>query len=424
MMNPRATLILIALWLVATAATGTEEAANRGPLSATVLEFGGVDTLFVADSDGGQLFAYSMPKRANVHSPTDSKAFNLEGFSNEIAAHLKVDPRALRYHDLAVHPVTQDAYVSLTVKSGGSGASQGKAPAVLKVTHQGDISSFDLTQSSRSTFQLVDTARDKVTFWRDLPASTFAVTDLDFVDGQLYVSGLSTGEFASTLRVVPFPFDEKATASTIEMYHAAHNQNETRAPIRAMAVVDLDGKKTVVAAYTCTPLVTIPVTALEDGKKVTGKTVAELGYGNTPLEVVSYRAYNMKREPEDFVLVINREMAADLIKLEDLASASKAKGLATPVGLGSTSGVATTPLPMSGVLQAADQDAQFLLTLRRNLDTGDMDLVSYRKGAYMRISDFVSEYNFPDYQYSEESEGIKQFQNMLKRDEGYPERVR
>ncbi|MEO1366491.1 MAG: hypothetical protein AAFX50_04905, partial [Acidobacteriota bacterium] len=73
---------------------------------------------------------------------------------------------------------------------------------------------------------------------------------------------------------------------------------------------------------------------------------------------------------------------------------------------------------------AADQDAQFLLTLKRNLDSGDMDLVSYRKGAYMRISDFVSEYNFPDYQYVEGGEGAKQFQNLLKMDEGFPERVR
>ncbi|MEO1088823.1 MAG: hypothetical protein AAFY88_31735, partial [Acidobacteriota bacterium] len=222
------------------------------------------------------------------------------------------------------------------------------------MTQSGDISELDLDRLEHSSFRLADAASSKVTFWRDLPASTFSVTDLDFADGQLYVSGLSTGEFSSTLRKIPFPFGDKASASTIEMYHAAHNQNETRAPIRAMAVVDLDGKKTVVAAYTCTPLVTVPVAALEDGKHITGKTVGELGYGNTPLEVVSYRAYNMKMEPEEFVLVINREMDADLIKLEDLASAAKGKGLAKPVGLGDSSGVATTPIPLSGVLQAAD----------------------------------------------------------------------
>ncbi|MEM1182322.1 MAG: hypothetical protein AAGM22_28510, partial [Acidobacteriota bacterium] len=418
----RATVFLtLLLCLFVPSAMATEKAApKQTPVSATVLEFGGVDTLFVADSDGGKIFAYTLPKNANTQAPTDSKPFNLTGFSNRIAESLKVDPRRLRYNDLAVHPVTKDAYVSVSIRGGA----QGKGAAVVKVNQAGDIQQLDLGQLEHTSFPLAQAADGKVTFWRDLPASTFSVTDLDFVDGQLYVSGLSTGEFSSTLRKIPYPFDGKASASSVEMYHAAHNQNETRAPIRAMAVVDLDGKKTVVAAYTCTPLVTIPVAALEDGKHVVGKTVGELGYGNTPLEVVSYRAYNMKMEAEEFVLVINREMAADLIKLEDLASAAKAQGLAKPVELGDSSGVATTPIPLSGVLQAADQDAQFLLTLKRNLDTGDMDLVSYRKGAYMRISDFVSEYNFPDYQYEEGGEGAKQFQNLLKMDEGFPERVR
>ncbi|MEO1367985.1 MAG: hypothetical protein AAFX50_12495, partial [Acidobacteriota bacterium] len=325
---PRATVsltLLLCLFVSSATAVATEkDAPARVPLSATVLEFGGVDTLFVADSDGGEIFAYTLPTIANTQAPTDSKPFNLTGFSNQVAEHLKVDPRKLRYHDLAVHPVTKDAYVSVAIRGG----EKGKAAAVVKVSPAGAIHRLDLARLDHTTFPLTDAAGDKVTFWRDLPASTFSVTDLDFVDGRLYVSGLSTGEFSSTLRTIPYPFDGKASASSIEMYHAAHNQNETRAPIRAMAVVDLGGKKTVVAAYTCTPLVTIPVAALEDGKHVVGKTVGELGYGNTPLEVVSYRAYNMKMEAEEFVLVINREMAADLIKVEDLASAAKAEGLA------------------------------------------------------------------------------------------------
>jgi len=129
-------------------------------------------------------------------------------------------------------------------------------------------------------------------------------------------------------------------------------------------------------------------------------------------------------QQEESARVVSRGVAADRMKLGGRAGAAKGQGLASPVGLGDSSGGATTPIPLSGVLQAADQDAQFLLTLKRNLDTGDMDLVSYRKGAYMRISDFVSEYNFPDYQYGESGEGAKQFQNMLKMDEGFPERVR
>jgi hypothetical protein len=194
-----------------------------------------------------------------------------------------------------------------------------------------------------------------------------------------------------------------------------------------MTVVDLDGVSTVVAAYTCTPLVTIAASDLQDGANISGRTIAELGYGNTPLEVIDFQVMDMQGNAADYVLVINREMAADLISLADLTAAAAAPGITEPIPfLGATAGVATTPIPLSGVFQAADQDAQFLLTLRRNMDTGAMDLVSFRKGVYLRLSEFVSEYNFPDYAYADNpsAEGTRMFQNMLKADEGFAELMR
>ncbi|MEM0977230.1 MAG: hypothetical protein AAGJ34_06830 [Pseudomonadota bacterium] len=129
----------------------------------------------------------------------------------------------------------------------------------------------------------------------------------------------------------------------------------------------------------------------------------------------------------NYVLVINAQYDADLISMPDLQSAVSAPGLKDPIPyLGATSGVATTPLPLSGVMQADDQDAQFLLMLRRELATGEMELVSFRKGAYFRLSDFISEYNFADYQYgdSEADNGTRMFQNLLKSDEGFESRLR
>jgi hypothetical protein len=217
-----------------------------------------------------------------------------------------------------------------------------------------------------------------------------------------------------------YPFDGSVSATSIEMFHTVHNQTETRAPIRAMSVVDLNGTQTVVAAYTCTPLVTVPSADLVDGSHVIAKTVAELGYGNTPLEVLHFTAPNDQYQPEEYVLVINKERDADLMRVADLATASTSEGLSEPV-LWGDAGVETTSRPLGAVLQADDQDEQYLLTLKRNLDTGDVDLVSYRKGAYFRLNDFVSEYNFPDYAYSEEQEFYRTFQNLLKADAGYPD---
>ena len=189
-------------------------------------------------------------------------------------------------------------------------------------------------------------------------------------------------------------------------------------------MVPLNGEPTLVAAYTCTPLVTIPAASLQDGAHVVGKTVAELGYGNVPVEVLPITPLNMQRQPEQFILVINREMSANLIRMEDLARASSAPGITTPVAaLGDTLGVENTRHPMSGVIQADNQDPQFLLVLRRDVDTGEMELISQMKGAYFRLSDFVSEYDFSDYTYSQEQAGTKQFHNMVKPMEGYPELV-
>ena len=388
--------------------------------SASVLEFADADTLFIADSVAGAIHAVDLPEPGMA--PAEAAPYNLLDLDGLLAEALGADPRGFTYHDLAVHPVTRDAYVSLTAMIDGA-----EEPAVVTVTRDGTVQRIDIAALQTDTFTLQDPADDAVTFWRDIPAASFTVTDLDFAGGALFISGLSTGEFASTLRRVPFPFTDTASSTGIEMFHAAHGQTETRAPIRAMTVMDLDGVSTVVAAYTCTPLVTVPVTDLSDGANVTGRTIAELGYGNTPLEVLNFDVMDRQGNAATYVLVINREMDADLIALADLTAAAAAPGIVAPIAaLGDTAGVATTPLPMSGVLQAADQDAQFLLTLRRNLDTGTMDLVSFRKGSYFRLSEFVSEYNFPDYQYADNqfSEQTRMFQNMLKADQGFPDQMR
>ncbi|MEL7026958.1 MAG: hypothetical protein AAGO57_06990 [Pseudomonadota bacterium] len=390
------------------------------PMSANVLEFADAETLFVADTTGGAIHAYTLP--GGGAAPDAMLPYNILDLDAALADALGADIRGITYHDLEVHPVTQDAYIAASVTIDGA-----RQPVVVSVTRDGGVTPLDLATLPSSTFSIQDAPDDGVTFWRDIPATTFTVTDLDFAAGELFVSGLSTGEFASTLRRVPFPFQDRSSSTGVEIYHAAHGQTETRAPIRAMSVIDIAGTPTILAAYTCTPLVTIPVSDLQDGANISGRTIAELGYGNTPLEVLSFTAFDREGNGQPLVLVVNREMDADLITLPALEDAVATPGIVEPVAfLGDTTGVATTPIPLSGVFQAAEQDAQFLVTLRRNIDTGAMDLVSFRKGAYLRLSEFVSEYNFPDYEYADNqfADQTRMFQNMLKADEGFAELAR
>ncbi len=391
--------------------------ANAGayPLSATILEFANENTLFIADSDGGQILAYKLPLAEPAKT---SESYNLEGAGTKIAKFLGVDSRLLSYHDIAIHPVSKEVYISLSIQE-----NEKRTPIVIRANQAGNFIKVDLKSLPNIVKKLTDTATDDVKFWRDIPATTLNITDLDYVNGTLYVSSLSTGEFSSTLRKITYPFDNTSTTSSIEVYHTVHDQTETRAPIRAMTVLDLDGVETVVAAYTCTPLVTIPTSELTDSAHVKGKTIAELGYGNTPLDVIHFSASNQQQEMEDYVLVFHKERSADLIRVADLINANQKEGLSTPE-MWAQAGVATRPLPLAGVLQAADQDEQFIATLKRNLTTGDIDLVSFRKGAYFRLNDFISEYNFSDYEYVPEQEMFRSFQNLLKTDSGYSDLTR
>ncbi|GAB3517134.1 hypothetical protein [Photobacterium alginatilyticum] len=411
-------LNVLALNVIAALSFGTaSQAAIAGaqPVSATILEFAEKNTLFVADSDGGQIFAYTLP---DVKPAKTSMSYNLEGAGTKIAKLLGVDSHLLHYHDIAIHPVSKEAYISLSIQQKGK-----RTPVIIRANQAGVITRVDLRSLPNTVKKLTKTATDGVKFWRDIPASTLGITDLDYVNGSLYVSSLSTGEFSSTLRKIPYPFDKSLTTSHVEIYHTVHNQTETRAPIRAMTVLDLDGEETVVAAYTCTPLVTIPTSKLNDGAHVKGKTIAELGYGNTPLDVVHFTAQNEQQKMEDYVLVFHKERSADLIRVADIVNANKQQGLSAPE-MWAKAGVATRPVPLAGVLQAADQDEQFIATLKRNLVTGDMDLVSFRKGAYFRLNDFISEYNFSNYKYIPEQEMFRNFQNLLKTDAGYSDLVR
>jgi hypothetical protein len=126
------------------------------------------------------------------------------------------------------------------------------------------------------------------------------ITDLGYVDGKVLIAGLSNEEFASSLRAAPYPFTSASKGAGIEIWHTSHNRFETASPIRTFMTYTSAGKANVLAAYTCTPLVRIPVADLQPGSKVKGVTIAELGAGNQPLDMVTYR-----KDGRDYILMSN-----------------------------------------------------------------------------------------------------------------------
>jgi hypothetical protein len=369
--------------------------------------------LVLADWRAGRLVAVELPPAARAAEG----AFNVTDLDAALADAGATLP--LRASAMAWHAPSRRAVIALTL---------GRAPdapvRLALLGRDGRVALLDPATAVTGVHDLADPPGEGVA-WERFPLRSLTVTDLQARPGEVMVAGLSNTSFASTLRRVPYPFGGRASVTRIEMYHAVHNQIETRAPVRAMAVVELEGAPYLLAAYTCTPLVTVPLDALRDGTTVRGKTIAELGYGNTPIGVLPF-AFTYRGESSAWVLVANSARSADLIALPAIAEAQRGPGLSTPVRAPFTThaGLSTIGVPITGLVRLVDQDANFLLALRRDAASGMLQLVSFRKGAFFRLSDHINEYDFPGYDYPPEDsfqqEYIRPFQRMLRAEEGFP----
>ncbi|MDP3072805.1 MAG: hypothetical protein Q8N18_21110 [Opitutaceae bacterium] len=378
--------------------------------SVSRLAFGPDGVLFVADWKASAIHALVLPPAS---APAGGH-FNIRDLDRRLARALGEAPAAII--DLAMRPGTGDAYVAVV-----TGAAQ--RPALVRLGADGRAERLDLAATKSTSLPLKDAPKGDLKFWDETPLRSLTVTDMKWHGGKLYVAGLANTDFSSTLRVAAYPFTGGQSVTAVAIYHATHDQTETRAPIRAMTFVTLGGEPHLIAAYTCTPLVTFPVAAIKDGAKLTGKTIAELGFGNTPNGLLAYTA-EVNGQPMEFVLVANAMRSSDAVPLTELEAANARAGLKEMVPFGEIRGVRSTPLPLAGVFRIDNQDAGRFVALRRNPETGASELVSIGKGLYLRRSDFVAEYNFPGYSYKAngpvQTGFLLPLHERLNREEGFP----
>ena len=378
--------------------------------SVSRLAFGPDGILFVADWKASSIHALALP----AASGPAGGHFNVRDLDRRLAGALGEPPAAIV--DLAMRPGTGDAYVAVVV-----GAAQ--TPAVVRLGSNGRAERLDLAATKATSLSLKDAPKGDLKFWEETPLRSLTVTDMAWREGKLYVAGLANTDFSSALRVVSYPFGGDQSVTTVAIYHTMHDQIETRAPIRAMTLVTLGGEPHLLAAYTCTPLVTIPLAAIKDGAKLTGKTIAELGFGNAPNGMLAYTA-EVNGSPMEFVLVANGMRSSDAVPMAEIEAANARAGLSRMVPFGETAGVRSTPLPLAGVFRIDNQDAGRFVALRRNAETGASELVSIAKGLYLRRSDFVAEYNFPGYSYKAngqvQTDYLLPMHQRLNREEGFP----
>jgi hypothetical protein len=90
---------------------------------------------------------------------------------------------------------------------------------------------------------------------------------------------------------IPTPLDAKGKSAgfSAETYHVAHRRWETGAPMTSLMPLEHKGKQYVVGAFACTPVVRYSLEEIKDGAKVKGQSVVELGSGNRPLNMFTYK---------------------------------------------------------------------------------------------------------------------------------------
>jgi hypothetical protein len=338
-------LALMAAVVAADLKEGSPDIKSAGSLS-----FAPDGVLLIGDSTGGAIFAVDTGDKT-AGSGAGPK---VEGIDQKVAALLGTDAKQVLINDVAVNPVSGNIYLSVSRGKGPDAAA-----AIVRVDRAGKLSEVSLKSVKFAKAALPNAPTGK--------GRADAITDIQYVDGRVFVAGLSNEEFASRLRAIPYPFAEADKGTGVEIFHGAHGKFETASPVRTFAAYKIAGETNLLAAYTCTPLVRFPVSQLKPGVHVKGTTIAELGNRNRPLDMIVY-----SKSGKDFLLIANSSRGMMKVPLD---AAEGQAGITQPVrgGTGTAGLNYETITAMKGVQQLDKFDANSAVILVRT-DAGQLNL--------------------------------------------------
>lgn len=385
---------ILAAAALAVAGAGAASAQDAPLQSAGALAFDNGNVLFVGDAKAGVVHAFDIAAvLADQAEYQLGRAQTFEGrtiFNHldvEISALLGVKPEDIAINDMVVHKPSKTIFLSVHRGHGPD------AEAVIVSVNNGELGLVDLASTEHSLISVgpVPTAE---TLEFGQPLNTLAITDIDYYKGEIFVAGVSNEAFSSKLRRMPYPFTNEVSTSSIEIWHAVHAQYETRAPIIAQTVAELNGEPTLIAIYACTPIVRIPLAELTHGAKVRGTMIGEMGFGNTPLDIVPYvNAWDGTSN----VVVTNSNRSAASLTLEAVASAEEMPHGEGVQNVFSVTGVQQFALPMSGTLHLDTLDETYAVVVRRSPeDARNIQLHTLPMPFFFDRADHVVEMNWND----------------------------
>jgi hypothetical protein len=354
--TPSIAVSLIAFGLTTAAHAGLTSDMKEGKpelKAMSQLAFGPEGVLFIADTRAAAIFAVATD---DTKPATSTGTIKAESINQKIAALVGTSADQIEITDLAVNPISRHAYLAV---SRGRGPDAMPILVRVKTDGQPELVSLDKVKFSRA--ELPNPAADAAPApgKKGQNRRLEAITDIAYTNGKLLVAGLSNEEFASTLRVIPVPFKSVDRGTSVEIYHGAHGAFETRSPVRTFVPYKVGNEDHLLAAYTCTPLVQFALSDLKPGAKIKGKTIAEFGAGNKPLDIIVYQ-----KDGKDYLLLANSARGVMKVAAEQIGGAES-----ITAKVAGTKGLAFEKIAWEGVNQLDRLDGLHAVVIRK---AGDM----------------------------------------------------
>ncbi len=372
--------------------------------SLSEMAFSPEGVLFAGDKVSGAIHAFDLSSETRSTEKFEINAYNIDA---QVAAVLGTAPANSKINDMVVHPKSGEVYISVT-----RGHGLDAIPALIKVDANSQLQVVDLSkiQSTSQTLNKLPDGSQKFVARgtmapptikelekAKLPMRTLSIMDIQYHKGEVFVAGITNENFCSALRRMPYPFNGKESISNIEMFHIAHDEYETRAPIRSFVIKNIDGKDQMVAAYTCSPLVLIPIDELKAGAKVKARTLGDMGNGQ-PIEMVAF-----SMQGNDMIFATSNSRTPRIIPLAGLNNAKVytrddfERGGKLDMGILPV-GPMGKPVMFTGSALHVDllNPMQFA-TIRRDPETGSMDLETVSIFFPNKLNNVMAEMDFPQY---------------------------
>ena len=226
--------------------------------------------LLVADRGNGSVVAIDT---GDTGSATPLKK-RIDTIDTLIAGALGTKATGVQIVDMVVNRINGRIYLSVIRKQDG-------ISALLTIDGSGKVAAVNLAKARHVRITLPGDGKAKVS----------NVTGVKLAGSRVLAAGQSGREFASKIYSIPLPLEHGNSAAvySTETFHVAHGRWETRAPIQSFIPVKEKGKTYIVGSFNCTPIAKFPVDGLENGAKIKGTSVVELGSGNRPVDMFIYK---------------------------------------------------------------------------------------------------------------------------------------